>query len=112
MMKRALPVFFLLALTAVSHPAAAPQQQASGDDWCRNEWSGNRDRETVCDVRQFKVAAAGTLSVNAEPNGGMSLRPLLSTVTTESCVSFDVRGAPPCVPPFPFSPWQTTHVVV
>jgi hypothetical protein len=73
MMKRALPVFFLLALSAVSHPAAAPQQ-STGDDWCRNEWSGNRDRETVCDVRQFKVAAAGTLAVNAEPNGGIDVK--------------------------------------
>jgi len=71
MMKRALPVFLLLVSGAVALPAAAPQQ--GGDDWCRSERSYNRDRESVCDVRPFTVAAAGTLSVNAEPNGGIEV---------------------------------------
>ncbi len=71
MMKRAIPVFVLMAVTAAL-PAAAPQQAAS-DDWCRSERSNNSDRESVCDVRQFTVVAAGTMTVNAEPNGGIQV---------------------------------------
>ena len=31
------------------------------------------DRESVCDVRQFTVVAAGTMTVNAKPNGGIQV---------------------------------------
>ena len=72
MMKRAIPVFFLIALGTAQLPAVTPQQMA-GDDWCRSERSGDRDRENVCEVRQFTVAAAGTMTVNAEPNGGIQV---------------------------------------
>jgi DUF4097 and DUF4098 domain-containing protein YvlB len=50
-------------------PAA---QQRSGDDWCRDE--GRRgDRPSVCEVRQFTVAAtAGVLTVQGT-NGGISV---------------------------------------
>ena len=71
MMKRAIPVFFLMALATVSLPAAP--QQAASDDWCRSERNNNSDRESVCDVRQFTVVAAGTMTVNAEPNGGIQV---------------------------------------
>jgi hypothetical protein len=71
MMKRAIPVFFLMAITAVPLPAS--QGQAAGDDWCLSERNNNRDRESVCDVRQFTVVAAGTMTVNAEPNGGIQV---------------------------------------
>src|SRR4029453_12618344 len=70
-MKRALPVFFLVALCAASTSTIA--QRSSGDDWCRNERDGNSDRESVCEVRQFTVVAAGTMTVNAEPNGGIQV---------------------------------------
>ena len=73
MMKHAIPVFFLLALGTADLPAATPQQTVGDDDWCRSERSGNRDRENVCEVRQFTVVAAGTLTVNAEPNGGIQV---------------------------------------
>ncbi len=72
MMKRALLGVFLLATASATLPAAAPQQPA-GDDWCRSERSNNSDRENVCEVRQFTVVAAGTLTVNAEPNGGIQV---------------------------------------
>ena len=72
MMKRAILGLFLLTIATATLPAAAPQQVA-GDDWCRSEWSGNRDRENVCEVRQFTVVAAGTMTVNAEPNGGIQV---------------------------------------
>ena len=72
MMKRALLGVFLLASASATLPAAAPQQTA-GDDWCRSERSNNSDRENVCEVRQFTVVAAGTMTVNAEPNGGIQV---------------------------------------
>jgi DUF4097 and DUF4098 domain-containing protein YvlB len=70
MTKRALSLFFLMALS-VATPAAA--QRSDGDDWCRNERSGSSDRENYCEVRQFTVVAAGTMNVNAEPNGGIQV---------------------------------------
>jgi hypothetical protein len=70
MMKRAIPVFFLVALSAAL-PAAA--QPPAANDWCRSERNNNSDRESVCDVRQFTVVAAGTMTVNAEPNGGIQV---------------------------------------
>ncbi len=72
MMKRAILGLFLLTTATATLPAAAPQQVA-GEDWCRSERSGNRDRENVCEVRQFTVVAAGTMTVNAEPNGGIQV---------------------------------------
>ena len=71
MMKRAIPVFFLIAISTAQLPAAP--QQIGGDDWCLNERNNNRDRENVCEVRQFTVVAAGTMNVNAEPNGGIQV---------------------------------------
>jgi Putative adhesin len=72
MMKRALPVFFLMALGVAQLPAATTQQVA-GDDWCRSERYGSSDRENVCEVRPFTVVASGTMTVNAEPNGGIQV---------------------------------------
>jgi hypothetical protein len=72
MMKRAILGLFLATAATATLPAAAPQQVA-GDDWCRSERSGNRDRENVCEVRQYTVVAAGTMTVNAEPNGGIQV---------------------------------------
>jgi hypothetical protein len=74
--KRLFPVFFLLTLAAATIPtstpsAATPAQQ--GDDWCRQErWSN--DREQFCEVRRLTVTAAGTLAVDAAPNGGIDVR--------------------------------------
>ena len=65
----------LLVLGLASHPAAVmPAQQASStDDWCRDESWGD-DREGVCEVREYVVPAAGaTLTVDAAPNGGISV---------------------------------------
>jgi Toastrack DUF4097 len=72
MMKRAILGFFLMAAATATLPAAAPHQRA-GDDWCRSERSNNSDRENFCEVRQFTVVAAGTMTVNAEPNGGIEV---------------------------------------
>jgi hypothetical protein len=71
MTTRAFSLCVLLALSAASTPAIA--QRGAGDDWCRSERNGNSDRETYCEVRQFTVPAAGVLSVNAAPNGGIDV---------------------------------------
>lgn len=69
---RVIPVFLLVAATAATPLAAQRAQVSTTDDWCRNERSNN-DREEVCEVRQFTVTAAGTLTVDAEPNGGIDV---------------------------------------
>jgi len=72
--RRALPGLIITIFTAVSLPSAAPapQQVSTTDDWCRGERRGN-DRQEVCEVRQFTVTAADTMSVDAEPNGGIQV---------------------------------------
>ena len=67
----------LLLTTAVLGLASlAPlqaQQLAQSQDWCREQrW--NNDRYGVCEVRQYTlIAGAGTLSIDAAPNGGIQV---------------------------------------
>lgn len=64
------------ALTLGLRAAALPDQQvATADDWCDNSRDQRGDeRYTHCEVRDFTVPATGaTMSVNAEPNGGVSV---------------------------------------
>jgi hypothetical protein len=72
--KTAIPVIFLLTVTAAPLPAAAPAppQAQANDDWCRSERGGN-DRAFFCEVRQFTATAAGTMNVDAAPNGGIEV---------------------------------------
>jgi hypothetical protein len=67
---RVIPFVLMTVLSAVPSPAAARQVS---QDWCQNEYRNNSDRENVCEVRQYSVTAAGTLSVDAEPNGGIQV---------------------------------------
>jgi Putative adhesin len=67
----ALALAAVLAAPIAVSPVAA-QQPGSSSDWCRDE-RGNSDRASVCEVREFKVAAtAGTLGVSGT-NGGISV---------------------------------------
>jgi Toastrack DUF4097 len=74
MKTRATPILVALTLLAAPLPLAAQRAQASqtSDDWCSTERWGN-DRQGVCEVREYTVTAAGTLAVDAEPNGGISV---------------------------------------
>jgi hypothetical protein len=68
-----MPALFLAAATALTLPAVPRAAQvATGDDWCQREYRGN-DREVTCLVREFTVTAAGTMAVDAEPNGGIEV---------------------------------------
>jgi hypothetical protein len=52
----------------------AAQQVASNDDWCRGE-SWGRDREGVCEVREYSLlAGAASVEVDAAPNGGIQVQ--------------------------------------
>jgi hypothetical protein len=76
MTKPLFPAIFLLTLATAPLPAstpAAPQAQQN-DDWCQRERWSNNDREQYCEVRRFTVTAAGTLGVDAAPNGGIDVR--------------------------------------
>lgn len=64
---------------AVAPPVAGSAWQATAtDDWCADSggerWGRDRERASHCEVRDYTVPATGTtLSVNAEPNGGISV---------------------------------------
>jgi hypothetical protein len=65
--------YCVLALTAAPLTAAAQRPQVSvNDEWCQQDRGGDR-RVRVCEVRDFTVTAAGVLSVDAEPNGGIEV---------------------------------------
>jgi hypothetical protein len=57
---------------AVALPASA---QTFGDDPCRNNSFGGRDSEQHCEVRE-ETMAAGALTVDAGPNGGIRIEGL------------------------------------
>ena len=75
MYKRAIRVLFLLSMTTAAALGARPvaAQVAGSEDWCQREYRGS-DRQVVCEVRQYSVTAAGTMQVDAEPNGGIEVR--------------------------------------
>ncbi|HET7221217.1 MAG TPA: DUF4097 family beta strand repeat-containing protein [Vicinamibacterales bacterium] len=67
------PILLALALAAPLPLAAQrPQTAQANDEWCYNERWGD-ERQGVCEVREFTVTAAGTMTVDAEPNGGISV---------------------------------------
>jgi hypothetical protein len=73
MTKRAVCILFLLTIAAAMPPARPMAQVASGEDWCQREYRNNNDRDVACEVREYTVTAAGTLAVDAEPNGGIEV---------------------------------------
>lgn len=65
---------FALVLTVFASPVVLPAQQAvPNDEWCDDHDRG-RDREAVCEVREFTVPVPnGPIAVDASPNGGISV---------------------------------------
>ena len=62
----------MAALLLLGGPLAA-QRRAAGNDWCADEHWGD-DRAGFCEVREYSVpASGGTLTVDASPNGGISV---------------------------------------
>jgi hypothetical protein len=71
--KSARTILACLGLAIALGATAAAQRRSGSDDWCRDDNWGD-DREGFCEVREYTVPAAGaTMTVNAEPNGGISV---------------------------------------
>jgi hypothetical protein len=64
----------MLVVMGLGSPLTAQRRvAANGGDWCADENWG-RDREGVCEVREYTVPAAGAvMTVDASPNGGISV---------------------------------------
>ena len=67
--------FLVLAgLTLSLGAGAAAQRNSNAGDWCGDESSGDNDRRSSCEVREYTVPAAGaTMTIDASPNGGISV---------------------------------------
>lgn len=59
-----------LGLALVAGSARAQDRTIPDDDWCD---AGGNDRPSACEVREWTVGAPGDLTVNAKPNGGISV---------------------------------------
>lgn len=67
---------FFLTLFAAGTLAQTAAAQQSGEEWaenCRRNHRGN-DRRVHCEVRESRIPARGTLRVDGEDNGGVSIR--------------------------------------
>ena len=65
--------FLVLVGLAVAVTAAGAQGRSDPDNWCRDT-NRSDDQQTVCEVREYVVPAAGaTLTVDATPNGGINV---------------------------------------
>lgn len=72
--QRILQPLLAAVLLAASYGSAGARQDWSSEDWCKDQNWGN-DREGVCEVRQHTLmAGAGTISVDAAPNGGIQVQ--------------------------------------
>jgi hypothetical protein len=63
-----------LMLAAVMAQGAGAQdwRVVSGDGWC-DDRDGDRDRARYCEVREIALRPAGTVAVDATPNGGIQV---------------------------------------
>jgi hypothetical protein len=71
---RTSPIFLSLFAAATLAQTAAAQR--SGQEWvesCRRN-NRNNDRVTHCELRESRIPARGTLRVNGEQNGGVTVR--------------------------------------
>jgi hypothetical protein len=66
--------FFLPLLAAVTLVQTAAAQR-SNEEWLENCRRSNRNRATFCEVRESRIPARGSLRVDGEQNGGVTVRP-------------------------------------
>ena len=57
-----------IGLMVLAAPVALVAQER---DWCED--SGDQDRARYCEVREFTLAASGSIEVDGRPNGGISV---------------------------------------
>ena len=61
-------------VVAVAVPGVATQGRVVDDGWCRDDRSGNSDREQACEVREMTLpVGSSTVAVDAAPNGGIEV---------------------------------------
>jgi hypothetical protein len=68
---------FFLSLFAVAALAQTASAQQSGEEWvenCRRNNHRDDERVTHCEVRETRIAARGSLRIDGEQNGGVSVR--------------------------------------
>lgn len=63
----------LVPLFAILGAATAAAQPADSGKGCAERWGGWNSREHACEVRELKLRPSGKLSVDASPNGGISV---------------------------------------
>ena len=68
--RRLLPALALAIIPA----ALAAQDRESDQEWIENCRRWNRDRESHCEVREARIPARGSLTVDGVENGGVSVR--------------------------------------
>lgn len=62
----------LLAASMAAMPWSGGAQDR-GDDWCGRDQEWSSDRAEFCEVRELTMGSAGSLAVDASPNGGISV---------------------------------------
>ena len=68
--------FFLFSIVAAATVAQASAAQQSGQEWveqCRRNHHGD-NRQVHCEVRESRIPARGSLRIDGEQNGGVSVR--------------------------------------
>ena len=76
------PAALAAALLLSAAPLAAQRDRDGRDgrdgrsdrEWCDRSWSGDRDRETVCEVRELTLDPRRVLRVDGRANGGVQVR--------------------------------------
>lgn len=68
-------VFAALLIAAIANPAMAQSRSAQRwlDDCRDGRWSGDRDREHFCDVREQTISSRSVLRVDGHENGGIKI---------------------------------------
>jgi hypothetical protein len=61
-----------LAVAMAASAGAQDWRVVSGDGWC-DDGDGDRDRARYCEVREIALRPAGTVKVDATPNGGIQV---------------------------------------
>lgn len=71
-MKRRLFSLAITAFTVLGTTAVTLGQQRGASDWCDQRNWGD-DREGYCEVREMTAPSSGSVSVDASPNGGITV---------------------------------------
>jgi hypothetical protein len=63
---------FAAVIWAHGSLTATTQRRTGSDDWCQ-ERNWDSDRAGVCEVRELTLPSSGSLTIDASPNGGISV---------------------------------------